>query len=116
MTTQAILQTYQALISMDFADDASMIAAQKYPNNLQQAIDHVIKMNNDNNTNLMNSNNKQKMDNTSGDYHRDRYRSRQCGIVDCPFLHADSIPNHAIIPDHFSEQDKAHMKQFHPTC
>ena len=40
-----ILITYRELISRDFEDAISLIAAKKYPNNLQKAVDYILENN-----------------------------------------------------------------------
>ena len=44
-----------------------------------------------------------------------RERSR-CLDIDCPYFDADSIPNHAIALDLFSDEDMAHIEDCHPSC
>ena len=50
-------------------------------------------------------------------YRRDRFQSRaRCPVKDCEYLHADSIPNQAIVLDLFTKEDKQHIKQYHTEC
>ena len=47
---------------------------------------------------------------------RDKFTIQQCSLKGCPFDDFDSIPNHALEPQMFTDEDKEHIQNFHPSC
>ena len=54
-------------------------------------------------------------ENTVSDF-RGRDLSRRCPDTGCPYSDTDTLPNYAIEPDSFPDQDMIHIQDYHPLC
>eukprot|EP01084_Bolivina_argentea_P201617 344612_1 len=106
----AYLSTYSQLINMGFAEELSLNAARRFPNDINKAI---IFLETNQTNEIIIDKNEPDIQAPKTFYPRGRFMNDICTIAHCEYQHADTIPTKQIEPKLISKDDRQHISKCH---